>query len=771
MRWVIRGVAGILGLAIMIALVVSGYVYYRFSSSQPRMEGTIEVAGLSAETQIIRDEFGVPHIFGETDEDIYFAIGYAHAQDRFFQMDMMRRYVHGELAALLGHLNANTAIADARSRNRGYHLVAQAAVENAGPDMRRAIEAYTRGVNARLAEGRYPPEYLFLQAAPEPWELHDSAAVVVYMADSLAAGEYAEIANRELAELLSQEQLEEFLPGYPDWAPTMLQAEDFPPPQPEMPVEGPTTEAQPDFDDGSNAWVLSGEHTVSGEPLLANDPHLALGAPGIWYFARLDLPQGAVVGATIAGSPLVVLGRNQVSAWGFTNTGFDVIDMQPHAAGALTTTERTEVIEVRDGENLTLTFRDAENGPVLSPDYFNLDVFGDQDVVLVSTALNRDNRVADVSLDLMLSQSWEEFVEAGRGFTAPMQNMHYAHIDGTIGYTTPGLLPIRDENGNWTGYVPYDDLPRVRNPVSGRVASGNNRITPDNYPYDTPGTYAAYRAERIDQRLNEVEQHSPETFQHIIMDVTSAQATRILPALRDAQPETDLGAYGLALIQGWDGDMAAVRSEPLIYSLWYRDIAEAIYGDELGENFNRFLSTRRVFTENVLIGNDNHWCDDITTDNAETCAQRLGLALDRAMERGVERFGSDIENWTWGSAHQAVFDHPVFTGTSLPLLDDWFTVRQPVGGDSSTVNVAVYSVRAQSFDVFHGPSLRAIYDLSDLDSSRFMHAPGQSGHPWSDHYRDLAPLWAAGESFEMRTDWGPDNTPEGMRVLTLQPAN
>jgi penicillin amidase len=768
MRWVIRGIAAILGLAVLIVAAVTGYAWYRFSCSMPRTEGHVEVAGISADVEIIRDEYGVPHIFGETDEDIYFGIGYAHAQDRFFQMDLMRRYVHGELAALLGHLNPATVRADARARNRGYHLVADAAVENADAETRRAIEAYTRGVNARLAEGHYPPEYLFLQATPEPWELEDSAAVVVYMADSLAAGEYAEIENRELANLLSPEQYAEFLPGYPDWAPTMLQAEDFPP----LPDEAaPTTEAQPDFDDGSNAWVLSGEHTATGEPLLANDPHLALNAPGIWYFARLNLPQGAVVGATIAGSPLVVLGRNQVSAWGFTNTGFDVIDMVPHAPGTLTATERTEVIEVRGSDDVTLTFRDTDDGPVLDPEYFALDVFEGDDVVLVSTALSRENRVADVSLRLMLSGSFAEFVEAGRGFTAPMQNMHYANIDGTIGYTTPGLLPIRDADGNWTGYVPYEDLPRVENPVSGRVASGNNRITPDNYPYDTPGSYAAYRAERIDQRLNAVDAHTPETFHDIQMDQVSAQIVRILPALVAAEPQTELGQRGLSMIRDWDGDMSAVLAQPLIYSFWYRDIAEGIYGDDLGEQFEAHLATRRVFTENVLIGGDADWCDDITTDAVETCPQILGAALDRAMARGVERFGPDIANWTWGSAHQAVFDHLVFTGSGLPLLEDWFTVRQPVGGDSSTVNVAVYSVRAGSFDVFHGPSLRAVYDLSDLESSRFMHAPGQSGHPWSDHYRDLAPMWAAGESFEMRTDWGPDNMPDGMQVLTLTPEN
>ena len=255
------------------------------------------------------------------------------------------------------------------------------------------------------------------------------------------------------------------------------------------------------------------------------------------------------------------------------------------------------------------------------------------------------------------------------------------------------------------------------------------------------------------------------------MDQVSAQIQRILPALQAATPQTERGQQALNRIQNWDGDMSALLAEPLIYSLWYRDIATGIYADELGGEFQRHLSTRRVFTENVLIGDDGQWCDNVTTETTETCPEILGAALDAAMERGIDMYGPDVDNWTWGEAHQAVFDHPVFTGSGLPLLEDWFTVRQPVGGDSSTVNVAVYSVRAGSFDVFHGPSLRAIYDLSDLESSRFMHAPGQSGHPWSDHYRDLAPMWAAGESFEMRTDWTPETAPEGVRVLTLTPAN
>lgn len=767
MRWVMRGLVGLIGLVVILGVLGGGYVLWAFWGTSPKTDGRTRVAGISSEVSIVRDEFGVPHIFGETDADVFFGLGYAHAQDRFFQMDMMRRYVQGRLSEIAGERAIRV---DARNRIRGYPMIAAASVANMDAETLAAVEAYTAGVNARLREGTPSPEYRILFVEAEAWRLVDTASVVVYMADSLAAGEDSEIARRRLDEILMPDQLAEFLPEYPDWAPTMLQAEDVPqqfndsPPRPEG---RPANEVQPDVDEGSNAWVLSGEHTTSGAPLLANDPHLSLSAPGIWYFAHLALSEGHVVGATVAGAPLVVLGRNDVSAWGFTNTGFDVIDLQTFDRDTLEIEPRTETITVRGREPVQLTIRQSPIGPVLDPDYFAVEAFGDVDVVLQSTALNANNDVAGVSYRIMMSRNWDEFVAAGEGYTAPMQNMHYAHVDGTIGYTTAGLVPIRDTDGQWSGYIPYDDLPRVENPRSGRITSGNNRITPDTYGYDTPGEYAIFRAIRINDQLDLADRHDTDSFQVLQMDVTSEQAVRLVPAIAASNPRTEAGQRARDMLAGWDGSMPVYSNEALIYALWYRALAEALYGDELGEDFPRFIGRREGFIDNVLVGGETRWCDNVTTSETESCADTVGAALDQAMETGMARFGPDIANWSWGSAHAAVFDHPLFTGQ--PLLDGLFTVRQPVGGDGSTVNVAVYSLRGDSFDVFHGPSLRAIYDLSDLDASRFMHAPGQSGHPWSDHYRDLAPMWAAGESFEMRTDWTADNPPENSETLVLRP--
>ncbi|MCW5725514.1 MAG: penicillin acylase family protein [Maricaulaceae bacterium] len=771
MRWVVRIFLGLLALAGLAAAAGGGWLFYVFQSTLPQTRGEVRAEGLSGEARIVRDAYGVAHIFAETEEDVFFALGYAHAQDRFFQMDLIRRFVQGRLSELMGE---RTLRADARSRIRGYHLVAEAALDNLGPEMRAAAEAYARGVNARLARGAPAPEYAFLMARAEPWSALDSMAVTVYMSDTLTAGEGDSIDRARLNGLLDADLIDEFLPGYPDFAPTTLKAGDIETLRRRAtrrnrtapaPASDPAGGEEPDA--GSNAWVVSGDRTVTGAPLLANDPHLPLTAPGIWYFVRLNLPDGPVIGATIPGSAVVTLGRNAVSAWGFTNTGFNVTDLVGRAPGSFDTVERRELIGVRGGPTITVIARDAADGPVLDGQWFDTSAFPGQEVVLVSAALDRSNAVAEASYRIMTSRSWEAFVEAGRGWTAPMQNMHYAHADGTIGYTAPGLMPLRGEDGRWTGHIPFEELPRVRDPRGGMIASGNNRVAPDAFPHPLPGGYEAYRALRIEERLNAVERHDLDSFAELIMDVTSAHAQRILPALRQSEPETETGMRGLALMQAWDGTLAADRPEGLIFSAWLRALAPAIYADELGEAFPRFNYSRRVFIDHVLNGDLGHWCDDVSTETVETCAVTAGRALDAAMRDLARAHGADISRWRWGDVRHAVFAHPAFTGTPLDRI---FTVRVPVGGDGSTVNVAHFSFRSGNFDVSHAASMRAIYDLSDLNNSRFMHAPGQSGHPMSRHYRDLAPMWGAGRWIEIRDDWGPASPPPGARTLLLLPA-
>ncbi|MEO1039911.1 MAG: penicillin acylase family protein [Pseudomonadota bacterium] len=761
----LRGAIGVVLVILVIIAVIIAWLAGRFVATQPQTEGQIALAGVSDEAHIIRDEHGVPHIFGETDADVFFALGYAHAQDRFFQMDLARRAVQGRLAELFGERAVRV---DARARNRLFPQAAQAVLDNGAEETRAAVEAYVAGVNARLQRGAPSPEYAILRKPVEAWTALDTASITIYLADDLAAGGFDETERLLLADVLSAEQLEQWLSPFPDWAVTTLKDADITAQGP-RPAAAPDEDAlaQPDNLPGSNAWVVSGERTGTGAPLLANDPHLSLAAPSIWYFTRLQLDHGPVVGGTVPGSPFVILGRNAHGAWGFTNTGFDVIDYVPVDPDTLQiTAEHEETIRVSGGEDITFTVRETAIGPVLDPDWFNLDGFDGQAVILRSTVHSDQNGVADATFKIMHSRGWDDFVEAGRTWTAPMQNMHYAGVDGTIGYTTAGLLPIRDAAGDWIGFVPFEDLPRVRNPQGGVIASGNNLPAGEAYPYPLPGSYSVFRAPRIEVLLAETETHDAQSFAAIQLDVTSYFAQRILPALLAGQPRTELGMAALERMEDWDASLDADGAEGLIYSAWLEAFTEALFADELGEAFPARFSSRRGFIDSVINGGAFAWCDDVTTEARETCPDLAGPALDEAMAETAAQHGADMDAWRWGEVHQGLFDHPL-TGT--PLIGETFTVRAPMGGDGSTVNVAHFSYRTPGYDVFHAASMRAIYDLADLDASLFMHAPGQSGHPLSPHYRDLAPLFSDGEFITIPTGWGPESAAETMRVLTLKP--
>lgn len=777
-KWIIRAIAAVLALAILAGLGAAGWLAARFQLTKPRIEGEVRLDGFEGRATVVRDANGTAHIFGESDSDVYFALGYTHASERFFQMDLARRYVQGRLSELFGARAVRT---DAQSRIKGFPQAAEAVLDNLSPEAQGAIEAYVAGVNARLAQGTPAPEYAILRAPAETWRLIDSAGLTLYLADSLAAGAGEDIERASLADLLTPEQFEQFRAQYPDWGPTTLKDEDIAArfgeiaeetlapaieaPQEEIPQDGALS--QPDNLPGSNAWVVDGSRTASGAPLLANDPHLALGAPSIWYMVRLELETTPVIGASTPGTPFIILGRNAHGAWGFTNTGFDVIDWVERDPSELAITERTETIRVKGGTDIELVVQETAEGPILDPDYFPLEAFDTETkaVVLRWTVTDPSNDVADATYRIMHATGWDSFVEASRGWTAPMQNMHYAGVDGTIGYSTSGLLPIRGADGNWTGFVPFEELPRVRNPRGGSIASGNNLVAGEAYPYALPGSYGIYRAPRIEALLDTNRAHDLASFQAMQMDVTSSFAQRIHGALIGASPESALGLAALARMESWDGTLAADGPEGLIFSAWIRALTAAIYSDELGPEFERYFYPRRLFIERVLTGDAAAWCDDTRTGETESCAVIAGLALDSAMAELELVHGSDIGSWTWSEAHQAMFDHPL---TGVPVIGDWFTVQTPVGGDGSTLNVGHFSYRDGDYSVYHGPSLRAVYDLSDLNASRFMHAPGQSGHPWSKRYRDLAPRWAAGESYEIRDDWTPDTAPEGANRLVIE---
>jgi penicillin amidase len=329
-------------------------------------------------------------------------------------------------------------------------------------------------------------------------------------------------------------------------------------------------------------------------------------------------------------------------------------------------------------------------------------------------------------------------------------------------------VPLRDAAGDWTGAIPYENLPRVRNPASGVIATANNVIVPDGYPYPLPGEFAVFRIARIKQRLAETSLHDLESFRSIQLDVTSDLALRLLPSLRRARPTTDMGAVIQSMLLAWNGAMTTARPEPLAFAAWYEALHRAIYADELGEQFPRFDNARQVFIDRVLSGELSQWCDDIATPIDETCGEAMGAALDAAGARLAERYGEDPAAWRWGEAHAGLFGHALLGGA--PLLNRLFTVRAPHGGDGSTINVGHFNFGGSDFETVHAASMRAIYDLSDLDASLFVTAPGQSGHALSPHYRDLAPIWSDGGYFRIDTGWELRRPPPGMRILELRPA-
>lgn len=761
--------AGVLIILALAALLIAQRLY----ASLPQTEGEILVDGLYAEARIIRDEWGVPHIFGETDHDVFFALGAAHAQDRFFQMDFTRRFVRGRLSEVMGEATLST---DAQMRIMGLGAAADAAYDTLPVDAREAMEAYAAGVNSIIQAPGYvaPPEYLILRFSPEAWRPQDTAVIYKAIALDLTYGALAEPARDALREHLGEDRFRQFVGRYHADIPTTLNAADLGlEPGADATPEGatdPVLGTDGPARNGSNNWVIAPERSATGAPILANDPHLGLSAPSIWYLARLSTPEGSVVGVTLAGTPFVTLGRNENMAWGFTNTGPDVGDLHIVSPEEVVST-REETIRVRGGDAVSFTRRETVEGPVLEPEYYPDHAREDGRFYVLQTTLDEpDDTTPAVGLHIMRAEGWEDFVSAIEGFLIPQQSIVVADRQGGIGFYAPARIPVRDETGAWTGAIPFDELPHARNPERGFFATANNKIVPDEYPhFITADWYGVFRISAIWDGIESVDQHDMETMQTLQLDVTSSLATQILPVLEQAAPQTEAGRDALAVFTGWDGALDGDSAEALIYAIWLRHLNRALYADELGEeHMARWGGDRRMFVADALTRDAGAWCDDVATETEESCIDTVSAALDAAMAEAVPLWGRDIAAWRYDAVHMARHDHPVFT--RVGMLRNWFDILTPFPGDGSTVNVAHSTLQEDRLEVFHAASYRALYDLADMDRSRYIITTGQSGHFLSRHYADQAELWGRGEYIEIPSGWTPESAPEGARELVLRPA-
>jgi penicillin amidase len=759
---------GLVGLTAMVAAGAAAWVW----TTLPAVKGTFDVAGPEAPVDVIRDRAGVPHIFAKSGADAAFALGFVHAQDRFWQMEMMRRQGAGRLAEVLG---ADALPSDKWVRTLGLYKLAEKQFQDSSPEVRQTLTLYAAGVNAWLDRVRQSVlgvpalEFALLRLKPEPWKPADSLVWGKLMAMRLGGNWQDEVLRTRLARKLAPQRVGELWPLYPEGAPQTIEklaalTGDID--LAKLAAAGTDPIGLPRG--ASNAWVVNRQLTTTRGSILANDPHLALSAPILWYLAAIEAPDLRVVGATVPGLPFIILGHNNHIAWGITNTQTDIQDLfveQTDGDGKRYLTPdgpkpfetMTETVAVKGASPVALVIRRTRHGPVMSDISGAIGKAGGKDAVMAlsATFLLPKDTTAEALYKLNRAENWDTFVAALRNWHAPQSNFMFADTAGNIGFIAPGLVPVRrkgwglvpspgwDGETDWTGFLPFDQLPKLYNPASGMIVNANNRITPDDYPHFITFDWApSYRAERIIERVKALPQSTQSSAQ-IQLDNISEMARDLLPLMLEVQPADATSKSVRARLEKWNGAMSRNRAEPLIFATWLLELNRAIYADELGELFQDYLDFRPAFIQSVLT-NHKEWCDDVRTPEKEDCPGRILVALKKTADKLAAQHGPNSKDWQWGKVHVAYFANPVLG--QLPWLGSKARIEMPTDGGNYTVNRGAVRANdpAHPFRHVHGAGLRAVYDLTDLKKSRFVIATGQSENPFSAHYQDMLDDWRLG---------------------------
>ncbi|MEZ5912041.1 MAG: penicillin acylase family protein [Paracoccaceae bacterium] len=798
-RWLLTAFTMLLVLAVLSLTAV----YYFLSRSLPDYSGDFAVSGLTQPVEIVRNNANVPHIFGASDDDVFFGLGFAHAQDRLWQMTMMRRTVQGRLSEIFG---PRTGKIDELMRRLDLYGLAAQSLEAQDEPTRRALDAYARGVNAWIAEvnrgarGRGAPEFFLFSPDIAFWQPADSLALIKLMALQLSSHLESEVLRARVSLLIPDARLRDILPDAP--GPGVAALPDYASIVPGVPKSyaalriGPPDPLSPfprrAFAGASNAWAAAPSRSAAGGTLLANDPHLPFTAPTIWYLARLELQSGGVIGGTIPGIPAILVGRSETTGWAVTSSYMDDQDvfieqLNPENPEEYLTPEgykpfvtRKSIIEV-DGETpLTLTLRWSENGPILPGTHYDLASVTPKDHVaaLGWTALRGDDTSMTAAMRLMRAKSVAEAKAAGALYVAPSQNLTFVDQTGIL-LQTVGAMPRRDAKhrsqgrmpalgavaeNRWLGTLPYSANPSFENPTSGLLGNTNNKTVERPFPMHVSFDWGD--TQRIQRWLNLMktrEVHTRESFIEAQLDTVSITARTLLPLVGaelwftgepapSGTPEFQR-QRALAMLSEWNGEMNEHLPEPLIYAAWMRSLQEHLIRDELGPLADEFSHLEPLFVERVFrdIDGASAWCDIIQSSPVETCVDIARLALDDALLRLKERYGDDVESWRWGDAHQATHDHPVLG--EVAVLKYFVNIRQSTsGGDNTLLRGRSSGAEPDPFANVHGGGYRGVYDFADPDSSVFITATGQSGHPLSRHYDDLGELWRRGEYIPMSLD-------------------
>ncbi len=840
-------------LIVFVAGAATGYVIYTTRRMLPQHGGTTSLAGLDGEVKVYRDSYGIPHIYATTPRDLFFVNGFIHAQDRWWNMEFNRHTALGRISELTGK-NDNALSSDKFIRTVGWNRSAQADLAALSKETRDVLEAYSQGVNAYIAGksgADLAVEYSVLglrgiNIPIEQWQPLHSIAWAKAMAYTLSGNFDTELTLARLYKELGQDYktlIDTYVAlPYPfDQRQTIVTADDLPikPEAPKValaPVVAPGT----DFGDvqttlvgnldptlgmsfigsgiGSNNWVVSGKLTQSGKPLLANDPHLGIQMPSIWYQVGLHCVQVSaqcpydVVGFSFPGVPGVIIGHNQRIAWGVTNvSGLDtqdlyIIKVDPSDDTKYEVDGKTESMTVvtetiKFGDSTPpqdIRVRITRFGPILtdSPTHAKR---SEMPLALHWTATDRPYDLLGSVLAINRASDWNSFRAALTGWAVPAQNFIYADVEGNIGYQTPGLAPIRakDHSGqtpvdgsttkyDWKGYIPFEYLPRTYNPARGYVATANEAVVPmayfdqlaealgDRFGKDSNYLFAVYdmdfgyRGKRIVEMIKAKDKHTVETMAEIHGDNLDGSAPEILPFLLKIDFGSDVPKDVLDWLGKWDYQTNMESGPAALYEAFWGQLTKKLWADQLGSTPAGGSGTRWA-TRLLLDQPDNLWWDDVTTaGKKETRDDILRSALVDAYKGLVSQFGADFKAWKWGSLHQGVHVSNPLGASGISLIENFVNGGPvPVSGTNIAVNATGWSA-ATPYRVGGMPSMRMIVDLSNFDNSRWINATGESGHPTSGNYRDQIDLWRMIQYLPMRSDRAGIEK-AASAILTLQP--
>jgi penicillin amidase len=801
---IVLGIAGTL-----IVALVAAFLFFRHLvvKSFPLTSGSADAPGLSAPVDVYRDAFGVPHIIAGSHDDLMFAAGYVHAQDRLWQMDLMRRAGQGRLSELFG---AKTLTTDRMFRTVGLERIASSIESQLSPESRDALDAYAAGVNAFIEShhGRYPAEFDMLGYDPEPWTVRHSLIISRLIAWELALAWWTDLTYGAIAERVSKEMLVEIIPGYPDSV------------RPTVPSGGRRAAlgdvstlidgalawrgmfGAGEAGGGSNAWAVNGNRTDNSKPLLANDPHLAVPQPSRWYLMHLSTGVNDVSGVTIPGLPVVVIGHNGALAWGFTNAMLDDADFylekpdtaKPghylHAGKSLPYVRRTEMISVRDADSVEVTVLSTIHGPVVNDAH---PATAKDSAWAAPGPLAMRWTGAEVSdeilgfLTINRARDAAEFESGLARLTVPGQAVVYADTSGRIAYWTSGRVPIRARghhpmlpadgwtgNSEWAGFVDFRELPRLADPPDGIIACANQKIADDAYPHYLSTLWEPpSRIQRIREMLAGAAGATADDFKRMQMDVVSPHArelTGLLMRVAASGPRPDTASNAaLDYLRNWDFRFATNDVATTIFNEFYVRLLRNTYLDEMGpELFRRFLEFGAVpnrATAQLLASGSSPWFDDAATPERESRNDILLKSFTESLDTLRASMGPVMKEWRWGRAHTVTFRHPF--GAREPL-DQVFDVGPfEVAGGGTTVCKTEYRA-SDPFGVKVGPSMRQVIDLAKPLEGFYVLTGGQSGQAFNEHYADQTPLWLNGGYIRVTMDRGEIAASPWDR-LTLEP--